>query len=51
MLMNPPFGTRQKGADIVFLAAACAVASRAVYSLHKARLGELGHKHAPAETR
>ena len=37
VVTNPPFGTRQKGADMVFLAAACAVARKAVYSLHKAR--------------
>ena len=37
VLTNPPFGTRQKGADMAFLAAACAVARTAVYSLHKAR--------------
>ena len=36
---NPPFGTRRKGADLDFLRAACAVARRAVYSLHKARTG------------
>ena len=34
---NPPFGTRRKGADTEFLQAACQIARRAVYSLHKAR--------------
>ncbi len=33
--MNPPFGTRVKGADIAFLRAAFALSSGAVYSLHK----------------
>nr|DAD26859.1 TPA_asm: hypothetical protein HUJ06_028327 [Nelumbo nucifera] len=33
--MNPPFGTRKKGADIDFLSTALKVASQAVYSLHK----------------
>jgi predicted RNA methylase len=33
--MNPPFGTRKKGADMEFLSAAMKVASKAVYSLHK----------------
>ncbi|VVA99446.1 unnamed protein product [Arabis nemorensis] len=34
-VMNPPFGTRKKGADMEFLSAAMKVASQAVYSLHK----------------
>ncbi len=34
---NPPFGTRKKGADIMFLHAASGIARRAIYSLHKAR--------------
>lgn len=33
--MNPPFGTRDKGADLKFLKAALSLASTAVYSLHK----------------
>ncbi|XP_044463577.1 rRNA N6-adenosine-methyltransferase METTL5-like isoform X2 [Mangifera indica] len=33
--MNPPFGTRRKGADMDFLSVALKVASGAVYSLHK----------------
>ncbi|KAJ6295903.1 hypothetical protein OIU78_023850 [Salix suchowensis] len=33
--MNPPFGTRSKGADMDFLSVALKIASRAVYSLHK----------------
>ncbi|KAK3233025.1 hypothetical protein CYMTET_56642 [Cymbomonas tetramitiformis] len=35
VVMNPPFGTRCKGADIAFLKAGFAIASKAVYSLHK----------------
>ncbi|KAL1545976.1 rRNA N6-adenosine-methyltransferase METTL5-like [Salvia divinorum] len=35
VVMNPPFGTRKKGADMEFLSVALKVASRAVYSLHK----------------
>ncbi|KAH9606238.1 hypothetical protein KSS87_022947 [Heliosperma pusillum] len=35
VVMNPPFGTRKKGADMDFLCVALKVASRAVYSLHK----------------
>lgn len=37
VVCNPPFGTRRKGADMEFLAAACGVATSAVWSLHKAR--------------
>ncbi|XP_061993805.1 uncharacterized protein LOC133711716 [Rosa rugosa] len=35
IVMNPPFGTRKKGADMDFLSVALKVASQAVYSLHK----------------
>ncbi|XP_031272202.1 methyltransferase-like protein 5 isoform X2 [Pistacia vera] len=35
VVMNPPFGTRKKGADMDFLCVALKVASGAVYSLHK----------------
>ncbi|CAI0628782.1 unnamed protein product [Linum tenue] len=35
VVMNPPFGTRRKGADMEFLCAALKIASGAVYSLHK----------------
>ncbi|PIN12298.1 putative RNA methylase [Handroanthus impetiginosus] len=35
VVMNPPFGTRKKGADMDFLSVALKVASQAVYSLHK----------------
>ncbi|KAG9456154.1 hypothetical protein H6P81_000662 [Aristolochia fimbriata] len=35
VVMNPPFGTRKKGADLDFLSMGLKVASQAVYSLHK----------------
>ncbi|XP_057950504.1 uncharacterized protein LOC131145442 [Malania oleifera] len=35
VVMNPPFGTRRKGADMDFLFKALKIASQAVYSLHK----------------
>ncbi|KAJ2340927.1 hypothetical protein IWW50_006594, partial [Coemansia erecta] len=36
-ILNPPFGTKpgNKGIDVLFLQAACAMATGAVYSLHK----------------
>lgn len=35
VLMNPPFGTRQKGADMEFVRTGLRIATTAVYSLHK----------------
>ncbi|CAM6089351.1 unnamed protein product [Calypogeia fissa] len=35
VVMNPPFGTRRKGADMEFLSAALKIAEKTVYSLHK----------------
>ncbi|KAL2631282.1 hypothetical protein R1flu_015968 [Riccia fluitans] len=35
VIMNPPFGTRRKGADMEFLSAALKTATTSVYSLHK----------------
>ena len=35
VVMNPPFGTRSKGADMAFLQAAFGIAATSVYSLHK----------------
>lgn len=35
VIMNPPFGTRDKGADLIFLKSAINLACHAVYSLHK----------------
>ncbi|XLR00576.1 hypothetical protein S83_066774 [Arachis hypogaea] len=41
VIMNPPFGTRKKGADLDFLNVALKVASQAVYSLHKSSTREV----------
>jgi len=35
VIMNPPFGTRKKGADTCFVEAGLAMSRSAVYSLHK----------------
>ena len=35
VVMNPPFGTRAKGADVMFLQTALRLCDTAVYSLHK----------------
>ncbi|KAL4083228.1 hypothetical protein QTP88_028558 [Uroleucon formosanum] len=35
VIMNPPFGTRERGADLIFLKTALSLATRAVYLLHK----------------
>lgn len=35
VIMNPPFGTRRKGADMEFLKAAFALSCGSIYSLHK----------------
>jgi len=35
VIMNPPFGTIEKGADLIFLKMAINLAKTAVYSLHK----------------
>jgi len=35
VLLNPPFGTKTKGIDMVFLEVATKLASTSVYSLHK----------------
>lgn len=35
VIMNPPFGTRQKGIDLEFVKVGLKIASQAVYSLHK----------------
>lgn len=34
-VLNPPFGTKRRGADAAFLAAAARIAGSAVYSMHK----------------
>ena len=35
VIMNPPFGTRTKGADMEFLRAAFRISRHSIYSLHK----------------
>lgn len=35
VVMNPPFGTRNKGIDLKFLTKAFSIAKRAIYSFHK----------------
>lgn len=35
VIMNPPFGTRRKGADLEFLQAAFQISKGSIYSLHK----------------
>ncbi|GAQ78220.1 hypothetical protein KFL_000090660 [Klebsormidium nitens] len=40
VVMNPPFGTRRKGADMEFLRTAFRIASGSIYSLHKSSTRE-----------
>lgn len=40
VIMNPPFGTRTRGADLQFLRAAFQISSNSVYSLHKSSTRE-----------
>jgi len=40
VITNPPFGTRQKKADLKFLSTALKLSKRAVYSLHKSSTQE-----------
>ena len=40
VIMNPPFGTRKKGADMDFLRAAFQISRHSVYSLHKSSTRE-----------
>ncbi|WIA41180.1 hypothetical protein OEZ86_004795 [Tetradesmus obliquus] len=35
VIMNPPFGTKMKGADMAFLRAACSLGPKQIYSLNK----------------
>lgn len=46
VVTNPPFGTRNKGIDMAFVAAGAAIATGAVYSLHKSSTRAHVHKHA-----
>lgn len=40
VIMNPPFGTRNKGVDMAFLRVAFEISGMAVYSLHKSSTRE-----------
>nr|XP_036850932.1 rRNA N6-adenosine-methyltransferase METTL5 isoform X1 [Manis javanica] len=40
VIMNPPFGTKNKGTDMAFLKTALEIARTAVYSLHKSSTRE-----------
>ncbi len=40
VIMNPPFGTRTKGADMDFLRAAFKISKHSIYSLHKSSTRE-----------
>jgi rRNA N6-adenosine-methyltransferase METTL5 len=46
VIMNPPFGTRKKGADAEFLTTAFQIARKSVYSLHKSSTREYIEKFA-----
>uniref|UniRef100_A0A453QTF0 Uncharacterized protein n=1 Tax=Aegilops tauschii subsp. strangulata TaxID=200361 RepID=A0A453QTF0_AEGTS len=45
--MNPPFGTKRKGADMEFLSMGLKVAAQAVYSLHKTSTRESTSRRQP----
>ncbi|KAG2489136.1 hypothetical protein HYH03_012362 [Edaphochlamys debaryana] len=49
VIMNPPFGTKQKGVDMAFLRAAFSVSRGSVYSLHKSSTREFIAKTAKRE--
>ncbi|CAK9028093.1 6-P2ase 3) (PFK/FBPase 3) (6PF-2-K/Fru-2, partial [Durusdinium trenchii] len=51
VVMNPPFGTRNKGVDVRFLEAALASTRGAVYSLHKSSTRDFLKKKALDEWR
>lgn len=44
VIMNPPFGTKIKGADMQFLRVACSLGPQQVYSLHKSSTRNHIHK-------
>lgn len=44
VIMNPPFGTKIKGADMHFLRVACSLGPQQVYSLHKSSTRSHIHK-------
>jgi len=49
VIMNPPFGTRSRGADVEFLRAAFRISRCSVYSLHKSSTREYISKLAKKE--
>ncbi|CAM6094998.1 unnamed protein product [Calypogeia fissa] len=49
VVMNPPFGTCRKGADMEFLSAALKIAEKTVYSLHKTTTREGQHSREATE--
>ena len=49
VLMNPPFGTRRKGADMDFLRVAATISAGAIYSLNKSSTRQHIHKVATEE--
>lgn len=49
VIMNPPFGTRQKGVDMEFLRAASQLTLNSIYSLHKSSTREYIAKFAQRE--
>lgn len=44
VVMNPPFGTKIKGADMQFLRVACSLGPQQIYSLHKSSTRSHIHK-------
>lgn len=44
VIMNPPFGTKIKGADMQFLRVACSLGPAQIYSLHKSSTRSHIHK-------
>ncbi|EFJ44537.1 hypothetical protein VOLCADRAFT_106378 [Volvox carteri f. nagariensis] len=49
VIMNPPFGTKQKGVDLAFLRSAFHIATTSIYSLHKSSTREFIAKTAKRE--
>jgi rRNA N6-adenosine-methyltransferase METTL5 len=45
VIMNPPFGTRNKGIDSLFIEIASKIATGAIYSLHKSSTRKVGQSH------
>lgn len=51
VVMNPPFGTRRKGADMEFLRAAFQLSRNSIYSLHKSSTRDYIQRLATKELR